>query len=327
MDIRNYFNKSAMSHMDSTFERSFIDQKMQQESVHNNVSDSDSAEEEKKRLEVRRKRKRRQKRKVKERTKSKTFNIIKAPLKERVTAENCPEILSVKDHIPTKETPAVIEAETKFFNQKNSTNTAHLMPQDFPYVRALLLKDQTCGLLREDREKLRASIEVVSRKYEEDRLREPIGSERPCIQGNECEGLKCSKIEDQNFILVEFLLPSEQAEYDRMGNYPQEQRMCLMCKRSHIARAFVNIRADSMGVREDAILQDYRNVVGIPGEYCLKDCIVTSKSIWEGLTDPVVLHVRTAYKYKEVDGVKHYEQWRMSYPSEDEHFLFQTPSL
>jgi len=92
-----------------------------------------------------------------------------------------------------------------------------------------------------------------------------------------------------------------------------------MCKRAEILRAFVNVRADNMGVKSHMILQDYRNLVNVPGEYRLDDCILSSPSIYQGLLDPVVMHVKNAYRLKTRNGVRFYEQWRMRKP--DEHFL------
>ena len=81
-----------------------------------------------------------------------------------------------------------------------------------------------------------------------------------------------------------------------------------------------------MGMRDDSILQDYRNIVDVEGEYNLKDCILSSRHVYEGLIDPIVLHIRSAYRLIEKNGVRHYEQWRMGYPSSTQHFLFQAPS-
>ena len=142
---------------------------------------------------------------------------------------------------------------------------------------------------------------------------------------DQCQGLHLPYVTENAFILREFLLPTEEEEYLRTGKLPSEGRLCLMCKRSEIARAFINIRADGMGVKNNVILQDYRNIVEKEGEYCLDDCIVSSHQIFQGLLDPVVLHLRNAYRLNVKDGVRHYEQWRMKYPGQENHFLVQAP--
>ena len=129
----------------------------------------------------------------------------------------------------------------------------------------------------------------------------------------------------RRFVLREFLLPTEEEEYNRTAKLPAEGRLCLMCKRSEIARAFINIRADGMGVKNNIILQDYRNIVDEEGEYCLEDCLLSSPQVFQGLLDPVVLHLRNAYRLKVVKGVRHYEQWRMKYPGQEMSFLTKAP--
>lgn len=336
MDIRKFFTTSKM---DSTFDRSFQDRKSQRETEQTNQSDSDSAVEAEKKETFKRKRKRRNRKKYPKdpKPKAKTFKYIKGAPKERVTAANCPEILTVEGEFPKKATPALVEAETNYFNRQNAGEVkAHMKPDLYPFVRALVQvpRVDTFDIHRmNNRDKLRSTLQVLTRSYEESYLREPLGNERPCVNGCECEGLKISTTTpDKRFILVELLMPNEKEEYEKTGKFPQERRYCILCKRNQVAFAWVNIRADAMGMRDDSILQDYRNLVNVPGEYQLKDCILSSPHTWEGLTDPIVLHVRTSFEYEERNGIKYYKQARLSYPTESEcnsdsgHFLFRLPS-
>ena len=245
--------------------------------------------------------------------------------------EPVPDLL--QETVSEKQPKTLMVAETNFFNQRNQdfwhrTDLSHLRPYDFPYVRALLQQDPVDTLSPEEikhKEHVRTSIQVVTRAYEEQYLREPCGKERACIMGDLCQGMHLPQVAENRFILREFLLPTEEDEYKRSGKLPQEGRLCLMCKRSEIARAFINIRADGMGVKNNVILQDYRNIVGEEGEYCLEDCLLSSHTIFQGLLDPVVLHLRNAYRLKIIDGVRHYEQWRMKYPGQQMHFLTKAP--
>jgi len=66
-------------------------------------------------------------------------------------------------------------------------------------------------------------------------------------------------------------------------------------------------------------------MVDVEGEYCLDDCILTSPTIYQGILDPVVLHVKTAYRLRVQNGVRYYEQWRMKYPGQQSHFLVKAP--
>lgn len=259
-----------------------------------------------------------------------TFSSL--PESESMEEDMPPDILQTEPPAPPP-TKTLMVAETTFFNQRNQdfwhrTDLSHLRPYDFPYVRALLQQPPCDTLSPEDikhKEHVRVSIQVVRRAYEEGYLREPIGKERPCIMGDQCQGMHLPHVRDNAFVLREFLLPTEEDEYKRTGKLPSEGRLCLMCKRSEIARAFINIRADGMGVKNNVVLQDYRNIVDEEGEYCLEDCILSSHTIFQGLLDPVVLHLRNAYRLKVVDGVRYYEQWRMKYPGQQLHFLTKAP--
>ena len=229
--------------------------------------------------------------------------------------------------------PALQVAEANFFNRKNSDfwkreNLSHLRPYDFPYIRALIQQAPRDTLSPEEtrhKEAIRANIEVVSREYEEEFLREPLGTERPCVMGDNCQGHQLYHIKSDGFTLREFLLPSENEEFKRTGKLPEDGHLCLMCKRTEVARAFINIRADGKGVKETVVLQDYRNIVGLPGEYCVEDCILSSPTCYQGLLDPIVLHMKNAYRLETRNGVRFFKQWRMKYPEPNASFLMQRP--
>lgn len=61
-------------------------------------------------------------------------------------------------------------------------------------------------------------------------------------------------------------------------------------------------------------VSDHYNVIGVPGEYCLQDAIVSSVT-YTGLPMPVVLHVRSAYEHELRDGVQHYSQCHFCDPA------------
>jgi hypothetical protein len=262
----------------------------------------------------------------------KTFQLRSLPVSSTVTEEDVPDIMTQGPVVEPSSTE-LLRAETSFFNKKNSDfwqrdDLSHLRPYDFPYIRALLQQPPQDTLSPEDtrhKEQARSSIEVVTRAYEEKFLREPIEDERACVMNENCQGNKLPHINDNKFTLREFLLPSEDEEAKRTGQWPKERRLCILCKRAEIARAFINIRADGMGVKDNVILQDYRNLVNIPGEYCLEDCILSSSTIFQGLLDPVVLHVKSAYRIQILQGVRHLQQWGMKYPEHRQHFLSKAP--
>ena len=63
------------------------------------------------------------------------------------------------------------------------------------------------------------------------------------------------------------------------------------------------------------MLSNHYNLVGVPGEYDIRDCIVSSGK-YSGLPLPVVLHVRSAFQSYESDGVRCLLQSRMRYPDD-----------
>ena len=195
--------------------------------------------------------------------------------------------------------------ETSFFNNKNTPFwkkarfPVHDAPLDAPFIRACFNRRKR-RFRRRPRAQGRGACkdEVVPRAYEERYLCEPVGNQRPCVMNDQCQGMQLPHIVENAFVLREFLLPSQEEEFKRSGKLPQERQLCIMCKRAEILRAFVNVRADNMGVRSHMILQDYRNLCNVPGEYMLDDCILSSPTIYQGLLDPVVMHVKNAYWLK-----------------------------
>lgn len=256
-----------------------------------------------------------------------SMSLAALPVESKDVAAACPDILDTAEQAIS--TRAQIVAETSFFNNKNTPfwkkdkdNWSVMRPFDAPFIRALLQQAPQETLSPETarhKDIERAKTEVVPRAYEERYLCEPTGNQRPCVMAQQCQGMQLPHIRENAFVLREFLLPSQEDEWKRSGKLPQERQLCLMCKRAEILRAFVNVRADNMGVKSHMILQDYRNLVNVPGEYMLEDCILSSPTIYQGLLDPVVMHVKNAYRLKTKNGVRFYEQWRMRKP--DEHFL------
>lgn len=319
-----------------SFERAFKEKNTSNIVVKEVESDEDSGKEHEKQMAMKRAKKRRRVSRVRPSRVQKEisqFTVRTMAPKERVTADKYPEILSVDEEFSSKgQQTELIIAENRFFEKDNTDSWArgeytHMRPVDYLFVRALIQRPKIAHFdihQMNDKERLRANIEPVTREYEESYLCEPIGSQRPCLMDGSCEGLQITNAKDRAFILREFLKPSEQREYEATGKYPAERRLCLMCKRMELARAHTNIRADGMGVREDTILPDWRNLVDVEGEYRLEDCIVSSREVYEGILDPVVLHVRSAYRLCEKNGKRYYDQWRMGYPEKKEH-LFQTP--
>ena len=263
--------------------------------------------------------------KKRKRKRSDAMTLSALPVESKDVAAACPDVLDAT--LPTT-TPAQVIAETSFFNNNNAPfwsteNYTSRRPFEAPYVRACLQQHPKETLSPEDARHVnveRATNEVVRRDYEERYLREPTGDERKCALDENCQGLQIDHARDHAFILREFLLPSQEETWKRTGQLPADRQLCLMCKRAEVLRAYVNIRADNMGVKTQATLQDYRNLVNVPGEYMLDDCICSLPHRYQGLLDPIVKHKKNAYRVRTINGLRHYEQWKMRKP-EDASFL------
>ena len=142
-------------------------------------------------------------------------------------------------------------------------------------------------------------LECVPRAYEEDYMREPVGSERHCINEESCQGLQISNC--SGFVLREFKLPSEEDKHET------SRQMCIFCKRYEVARLFYRYQALGKTVPECTSIASYYNLVGVDGEYCIQDCIVSQNGFC-GLTMPIVLHTKCAYTQHTEQGVQVFRQ-------------------
>ena len=154
------------------------------------------------------------------------------------------------------------------------------------------------------------TLECVPRAYEDDYLREPVGSERHCINDDQCQGLKISNC--TGFVLREFLLPSQESK-------PAEgsRQMCLMCRRYEVARIFYRYQALGRPACEKTSIAGYYNLVGVDGEYNIRDCIVSHNG-YSGLKMPIVLHTKGAYTQHSNGGVRFFRQTAIRFADSDE---------
>ena len=147
------------------------------------------------------------------------------------------------------------------------------------------------------------NLHCCPRSYEETFLREPLGTERACGRDLECEGKHLQGT--TGFVLREFFYP---------GQPPKDARtLCLLCRRYEVSRAYYLYETGNTAAQHSLRITDHYNLVGIPGEYDVRDCIVSGTK-YTGLPLPVVLHARSAYTCHTKDGVKHLSQSRMRCP-------------
>lgn len=225
-------------------------------------------------------------------------------------------ILTVDDNFPkTLENQRL--AEEKFLKNKNTQKSLEDSQNCFDYVflRKLLQQAPMDSLYvnrKHEDIKKRVTVEVSHRSYEEDFLREPKSSERPCCKGENCEGLKVTKNPDDGFILREYLLPSQYKEYLQNNRLPELPGLCLLCRRSAVTRMYVNFRSDCDNT--SSLISDIRNYASVQGEYCLSQCLLPTNHQMVGIFDPVVLHIRKWLTPMRVNGIRVYRQTGYRYP-------------
>lgn len=242
------------------------------------------------------------------------FQIIRRAKRQKVSAETYPEIMEMQGEF--NKTIKETTVQTHFFNRENQNQPyKYVSPHDIEYVKNLIQQTPIANFdmnKNPNVDKYRDSIEGVTRQYEESFMCEPTGDQRMCCMEEACEGM-CIPQSPEKFVLREFLLPSQQKMYEETKRYPIQRAPCIMCKRLQIARLVVSARAAGTGMKDDCLVQDYYNFVNIPGEYRLEDCLLSKRTVWEGVVSPVVLHVRNAYKYVLKDGKKTFTQWKMPF--------------
>lgn len=223
-------------------------------------------------------------------------------------------------------------AEKRFLENKNIRTQIEESQNsyDYAYLKKLLEASPTDALYLEQRaktENARPVVEVSHRDYENEFLREPKRNERPCCKGEACEGLRISTT-DEGFVLREYLLPSQYKRFLETKELPKMPQLCLMCRRSEVARLYVSMRADKS--TSCALISDLRNFASVSGEYDISQCLLPSTNNNIGLFDPVVHHVRKHYTLTRIGGIRYYNQTGYRYPNttpfyQSQHFLTKTP--
>lgn len=128
---------------------------------------------------------------------------------------------------------------------------------------------------------------MVTRRMEQSFLRtpKPGSTERECGNGENCQGRKIPNCKPVT--LVEFLITKRQVGFllatgDTRGTTKKKQEqeqqplgtkkldvddaeLCVMCRRYKIMYDWINMRAECGNIAGDWIIQEYYNVVDMPG--------------------------------------------------------------
>jgi hypothetical protein len=139
----------------------------------------------------------------------------------------------------------------------------------------------------------RQDLPTVTRAREELFMRPARPGEAPCARGAQCEGRLVAHCvlgdPDRGFVCPVF-----RAEDAAGGGTAGD--LCVLCLRKQTSVAYYTLRA--RGETPTRVIQPYRNLVGVAGEYALGACLAVSPRRFEGLSDPFVRHERHHYAYE-----------------------------
>lgn len=162
----------------------------------------------------------------------------------------------------------------------------------------------------------RPLIPLVTKKYEESFMREPIyADERQCVMGTECE---CNFISvNDPFVGVEFWLPDEHGHPSDGDNHVNG--LCVLCNRKLTQSLFYDIVYSGKPYR--GVVQKYGSICGVPGEYARDVMLICppNAGFVECMPFPAVSHQRNKYTVIVHGGKRHIRQNNM------EHKDFCTP--
>lgn len=213
-------------------------------------------------------------------TKRRSDGSASSNAKKRKTGNS--EVSKMVHHY-LREMNACIENETEQF--VNEPLPASLISGSTPYLKLLGSLDEGAS----------QSIPVITRKYEENYMRECISkSETPCSMGINCE---CMHIDESvPFVGVCFPIP----------NYNTgeliDNTMCVLCLRKVTQLLFYHVI--QCGMRVDNLIQKYGNICNQKGEYHPSAMLICPPSSSAGCMPlPIVAHQRNRYKIERVSGV------------------------
>lgn len=124
-------------------------------------------------------------------------------------------------------------------------------------------------------------------------LRSPIHEwgERSCINGKQCQGY--AYCFDTKTELREYVSPKEHCYWMTFGKWPhlsQTERQCLLCKRHSISKGYWSSRAARRAANpSNFLLAEFYNLVNVPGEYHIGQCL-WNQGPYMGLWGPVAVH-------------------------------------
>jgi hypothetical protein len=152
------------------------------------------------------------------------------------------------------------------------------------------------------------SVPLVSKKYEESYMREPMhAGEKQCVMGEHCE---CNFIDaSKPFIAVGFCPP-----LGFMVKDENVEHMCVICHRKMVQTCFFDALYNSSSTISSGVIQSYGNICGKVDEYS-SACVLVSppnSPLIQMFPHPIAVHQRNQYTVHDTN-VRHLLQNNMGY--------------
>ncbi len=155
-------------------------------------------------------------------------------------------------------------------------------------------------------------VRVLTRETIEQNLRTPFPSERPCVNGDNCEGRKIPTTTP--VVLKEFPPRWAMESYAKSGLWPDKRFQCLMCEREQTNFAYYLAQASCRSILNNVQISDMCCIEG-PGEYSARSVLASTSRSYLGVTRPVLMHVVSWYTQETRDGVVYFRE--TGYPKPD----------
>jgi hypothetical protein len=118
--------------------------------------------------------------------------------------------------------------------------------------------------------------------------------ERPCRSGAQCDTFRVAKrLGKKGWIMREFLMPPDQEQLKVANELPTQAQMCVFCNKKNTFMHY----ATPLYLNTDAkvIIQPYRNICDVPGEFDSRLCIKPRPDRFFGIVAPFARHDTNMY--------------------------------
>lgn len=229
------------------------------------------------------------------------------------------EIQSAKNDTDDMGTDRSIQGEFQSWIQKPK----YLMTDLNFITNFLTSKDARKGVSvanRLDLDKVRNNIYEIRRSEMREMARSFNQShERPCALGSECEASKLSG--NPNIIGAEWLTPYEIIHVSETGQMPEQVRPCILCTLKIQMFQLITNESECSNIPTSWFTQTICFKVDVPSEYCLSQCIMSSRSHFTGFFYPLLIYCRNYWKVeKGRDGLTYFRDVGYLEPESDINF-------